>query len=409
MRKQLLASLIIIFFLSLGTVLIILYGRGYRLSFNQGKPDLAKTGILAAKSFPEGASIFINNQLTAATNQNLNLAPGEYMVKIVKEGYFSWEKKLRIQEEVVTPANALLFPTTPRLEGITSNGATDPILDPLHTKLAYKVASSSALKKNGIYILDLAANPVLFLQSPARQIVDDTTDTFSLAHIAWAPDGRELIATIPATLSRAESTYLLDATQMNEAPRNITAVLPTYTATWIKDKTERDTARMAGLKPKLQQIINQNFTILSWAPDDIKILYKAKTSTDLPLVIKPRLIGINNLNESRKIEKDAIYVYDIKEDVNIKIVDELAVSCLDTLLQTCRYPLTWFSDANHLIYVNDKRIDIMEYDGANKTTVYAGPFEEHFVFPWPNGSKLVIVTNLNNSNILPNLYTIGLK
>ena len=71
--------------------------------------------------------------------------------------------------------------------------------------------------------------------------------------------------------------------------------------------------------------------------------------------------------------------------------------------------LRWFPDSKHLIFVEDRKINIMEYDAANKTVIYAGPFINNYVFPWPDGSKLVILTNLGNEDIAPNLYTIGLK
>ena len=69
----------------------------------------------------------------------------------------------------------------------------------------------------------------------------------------------------------------------------------------------------------------------------------------------------------------------------------------------------WLSDSKHIIYVEKGKINIMDYDGINMTTVYAGPFIDHYVFPWPDGSKIVILTNLGNANTSPNLYTIGLK
>ena len=72
-------------------------------------------------------------------------------------------------------------------------------------------------------------------------------------------------------------------------------------------------------------------------------------------------------------------------------------------------PLSWLPDSRHLIFVHDKKIDIMEYDGTNVTTVYAGPFVDSYVFPYSNASKIVILTNLGNPNITPNLYTLGLK
>jgi len=51
----------------------------------------------------------------------------------------------------------------------------------------------------------------------------------------------------------------------------------------------------------------------------------------------------------------------------------------------------------------------MEYDGLNKITMWAGPFVDTFVFPWPTGGKFVIVTNLGNETIAPNLYTVSLQ
>jgi hypothetical protein len=51
----------------------------------------------------------------------------------------------------------------------------------------------------------------------------------------------------------------------------------------------------------------------------------------------------------------------------------------------------------------------MDDDGSNNITIYAGPFIDTFVAPWPDTSRLVILTNLNNPNVSPTLYTIGLK
>ena len=69
----------------------------------------------------------------------------------------------------------------------------------------------------------------------------------------------------------------------------------------------------------------------------------------------------------------------------------------------------WLPDSEHLIYVHDKNINIMEFDAANDTKIYAGPFLDKYVFPWPDSSKIVILTNLGNTNTPPNLYTISLK
>jgi hypothetical protein len=162
------------------------------------------------------------------------------------------------------------------------------------------------------------------------------------------------------------------------------------------------------LKPKIQQFANKYFRILSWSPDETKILYQASESAQMPVFLKPRRIGNNLLYERRDLQKGAIYVYDITEDVNTRIIDTTNDLCTVTT-SPCVTPFTWFPDSEHLTYVDNKKINIVEDDGANMTTIYAGPFLDHYVFPWPDGSKIVILTNLGNQSVAPTLYTISLK
>lgn len=384
-------------FLVVGTIAVILYGRGYNFSFGDGKIGLLGTGLLAAASVPDGAGIYINNHLTSATNNTISLSPGVYDVKIVKSGYFPWEKKIKIEKEVVSTAYALLLPTAPKLENITDTGVSNPVIDPSNTKIAYTVSSFDTPRKNGVYILDMSLRPILTLQSASTQIADDTLDTFSKARLSWSPDTKELIATISAE-SNTATTYLLK-TSFNESPQDITETLVNINASWIKQKENQEKSQIFGLKLKLKNLIKEDFKILSWSGDETKILYTPAKAANLPEIINPPLIGTNSTPEDRLIHKGAVYVYDIKEDKNFKILDLLPE----------KLPLTWFTDSKHLIYVNDKKISIMEYDAQNKTTVYAGPFIDDYVFAWPDGSKILILTALGNLTISPNLYTIGLK
>jgi len=70
--------------------------------------------------------------------------------------------------------------------------------------------------------------------------------------------------------------------------------------------------------------------------------------------------------------------------------------------------MQWFPDSKHLLFVQDGKIKIMEYDGQNSTTVYSGPFANDFVYPWPDGSKLIIKTSFSPDSP-DNLYVIDLK
>lgn len=404
-RGSIWVSLLILVFLLGGTALVVLYAKGYRFNWLQGKPTVSKTGLLVATSTPNGASVDINHNLTTATDNTLDLLPGKYTVSIHKDGYFPWEKDVMVQKELVTKADALLYPVAPKLESITATGVETPVVDPSHTKIAYKVASQSALK-NGIYVYDMNARSVLSLQSATQQVANDTVELFSTAAISWSPDGTQIVATVSGTLG--PSTYLLEAKELNTEPRNVTAILPTIQAQFDADRNEKSTSQTIALKPALRKMIADNFSILAWSPDDTKILYVASTSADLPLIIKPRLLGVDTLYERRDIKEGGLYVYDTKEDRNTKIIDETPEGC-SVSPQDCNLPISWFPDSEHLVFVQNKQIHMVEYDGSNNTTVYAGPFIGDSAFAWPDGSRLVILTDLNNATILPNLYTISLK
>ena len=115
MRKQLIVSALILLFLALVTIFVIIYGKGYRFNLKGSNAILSGTGLLVATSTPDGAQVLINDHLTTATDNTINLAPGEYTVKIFKEGYFTWEKNIIIKKEVVSKADALLFTKAPKL------------------------------------------------------------------------------------------------------------------------------------------------------------------------------------------------------------------------------------------------------------------------------------------------------
>ena len=401
MRKQLLISFGVIAILLAATAAVILYGRGYRFGLDGGTPRVAGTGLLVATSTPNGAQVFVNGELATATDTTITLTPGQYEVRIYKDGYFEWKKKIEIKKEVVSKADAFLIPTAPKLESITNIGVLNPVLDASKTLLAYSVASQSA-ERNGIYVLDMTLRPILTLQNASTQIANELgINLFSEAKLSWSPDSKQLLAGFESPI---EANFLLSADSLNTNPVNVTLTLDTLNATWEELRGEKEDARIAGLKKNVRQVVSKYFKVLDWAPDDTKILYTASVSGTLDPLIVPPLIGTNSTAETRNIEKDAVYVYDIKEDKNYKVLDNLPKVDLGSPL-----PLSWYPDSKHLVYVHNGKIDIMEFDAQNQTTVYAGPFVDNFVFSWPGASKLVILTNLGNLAITPNLYTISLK
>lgn len=427
--KKVFSIILFIFLLSLA---VILYGRGFRVDLK--KKGLKTTGLLAASSSPSGASIFINGRLFSATNETLNLEPGWYDVRLVKEGYIPWEKKMEIKKEVVAETRATLFPSNPSLSPLTSSGAKASSLSPDGTKIAYvvpqqttKPQSNQATNNDGLYVLDLNTHPLSFSRKPklvfSRKILPQ--DKVALL---WSPDSTQVL------LQSESSAFLLDTNKENLSPKNLIGTLPSLFKTWGKEKQELEKRELLALPESLIEIFTSSAKILAFSPDETKILYQATASATISKVIEPPLLATNPTEETREIKPGKTYVYDKKEDRNYLINEKVAgeesgedtseVAKAESLLRgdrlnsseamaprtVGRSTLQWLPTSHHLILTEENQISILEYDGTNKATIFASPFEDSFVTPWPDGSRLIILTSLNPApQTLPNLYSLSLK
>lgn len=400
MNRSLLAIIAALIIIFAGTAIAIAIAKGYSLDLTT--KVVKPSGILVATSDPNGAEVWINGELKTATNNTINLEPGNYEIKLQLDGFYPWVTKLEIKPEEVFKTNSFLFPKVPDLRPLTLTGAQNPSLSFDQAKLAYGVSSASA-EKNGIWTLDMGRSLPGPLGGSAefRQIqVDSENLPFSNAKYIWSPDGRELIAyfgedlTIDATPS-GQIAYLLNTSQINQDPQNVSASLPEIFLDWQQQIENRKLAQVNKLTPTLRKFFQENATNLEFTPDQSKILYEATQSATLAKQLKIPLPGTNPTKETSEIKPNTLYVYDIKEDKNYEISGE---------------NIKWFPSSRHLIGHTDKEIFVMDFDGTNKAVIYAGPFTNGFIFPWPNWTKVVILTSLNlSAGTGENLYTINLR
>ena len=111
------------------------------------------------------------------------------------------------------------------------------------------------------------------------------------------------------------------------------------------------------------------------------------------------MIAANQTPEIRSLVKNNLYIYDKKEDKNF-IVDNPEASI---------NPILWYSNSKHLIFIEQKKISIVEYDNSNKQIVYSGPFENSFFTSTTDG-KIIVLTNLNpEANKFADLYLVGIR
>lgn len=357
MSKRFIITIVTLLAIGLAAGLAIFVAKGY--TFSAKEKRIVGTGIVTIASEPDAASVYVDGHLTTATNATISsLAPKTYSIKVIKEGFIPWEKKVEVREGLVTELKVTLFPSIPTIYPLTFNGVLNPTLSPDGSKLAFIVPTT---KKLGIWVWTQTRNqPISFARSAEpHQIATNTIADFSKASLKWSSDSKQVLATL------AESNFLLDADRLNTEPRDITAILDSTVKGWIDDAKAKDEARILAIKdPNLRKTASDSAGI-NWSPDETKFMKGLK-------------------------------VYDLVEKKNYDLPAAKAY--------------IWLPDSRHIILVEEGMISLVDFDGTNKAVIYAGKFEDSLVFPWPDSSRLVVVSSFPTPTASqPNLYGINLK
>lgn len=426
----------------LGTTIAIQYAKGgFRFTQKGFSPE---TGLLNANSFPTGAEVYIDGELATATDNTLYLKPGEYLVEIRKEGFSPWKKQLKVQEELVTQTNAQLFPVAPSFSPLTLTGVTTLSTSPDGQKVLFYTDTAQTKEKNGLYLLELTNNFIPLQRTPKQIAVDSNNLNLKNASYIWSPDSTELMI-----LDKEKHLLINIENKINlEAEPDITWKENQILSQWEAEIYQKEREFLKKFPPEIIEIATTSAKNVYLSPDKKRMLYTATTELSLPEDIIPPIPASNTQPEQRSLVSGGIYVYDREEDKNFQIGveagDPAAVSKI--LLSTDLFgaaksletspsaftnlqatnsaetaklfqayhtslpinTLQWFPDSKHILFAKDQQIHIMEYDGTNNTVVYSGPFQENFVYPWPDGSKILILTSFSPDSPM-NLYAVELK
>lgn len=414
MNKRFLYSILTILVVLIIAGVAIFFVKGYTFSSKDGR--LSGTGILSITSMPDGASVYINGHLTTATNTTLSsLQPKKYQLKIVKEAFIPWEKEVEVVEGLVTEVKATLFPAIPTIYPLTVNGAINPALSPDGDKLVFAVPfidDSHSRQKGGIWVWTMGSQPISFARGaePHQLVASSFRLDFSKAKIIWSPDSKQVLLTLQENNLPGEANlrnYLLDVDkQTNIADlKDITPILDTTEKEWALDQKIKDEARISTIKDlRIKEIASSSSglvvgssltktptpnneqrttNLIKWSPDETKFIKGSK------------LYDLSSKNTPAK---------------------QTSPAAGKVLLGSKEYDLPpaldyfWLPDSKHIILVGEEKISISEIDGANISEIYAGKFDGTTVFPWPDSSKMVILTSYNTSTAsTPNLFGINLK
>lgn len=399
LRKRFVFTLLTLFVIALIAAVAVLFAKGYRVSPKTG--TIAGTGILTVTSLPDQASVYLDGHLTSVTNGPINsLQPGEYDVKIVKEGYIPWEKKIPVKEGLVTPVKATLFRAIPTFYPMTYSGALKPTMSPDNLKLAYVVPNNSdpnpsIAKKSGVWVWQMpTSNNLGFTQGDQnRQVAVAGSLDYTQATFRWSPDSSQIMVTFP------NQTLLLETDRLNDPPRDITATVASTTKSWDETESKNRLAKLDLIKDPVLRKTASDSASLKWNIDDTQILYqKDQTSpymvTDLVTTKTYPLPQAQSYTWLPTGEHLIMLEYDPKEKDKLDAtVNEATKSGQEVKAQ---FPAT--------------KISIIESDGANKSEIYYGNLDPQTVFPWADSSRIVAISSLPTATASqPNLYGINLK
>lgn len=367
MSKRFIITIATLVVIGVAAGVAILFAKGYTISTKEKR--IVGTGIITVTSEPDSASVFVDGHLTTATNATISSLPAKtYSIKLTKEGFIPWEKQVSVKEGLVNALKVTLFPAIPTIYPLTFNGVSQPVLSPDGSKLAYIVTSG---KKVGVWVWTMSKNqPIAFARSAEpHQIASNAFIDFSKAVLRWSPDSKQVLATI------GNNNYLLESDSLNSEPKDITPILQATFKGWEDDTKAKDEVRILTIKDSALRKIASDSAVVRWSPDETKFMTSLK-------------------------------VYDLEDNRQYDLLSAKAH--------------IWLPDSRHIILVEEQTISVVDFDGmnngssnngsSNKAVIYAGSFKDNFVFPWPDASRLVIISSFPTPTASePNLYGINLR
>lgn len=400
MSRHFIVTVVMITIIFGASGIAVLLAKGY--TFSPDQKSIIGTGIISIKSTPDSASVYVDDHLTTATNATISsLPPRDYRIKVIKEGFIPWERLVSVKEGLVSELKVRLFPAIPTMYPLTFNGVKNPALSPDGSKLAFVVPSG---RRAGIWVWTMVKNqPIAFARSAEPHQIGQTNNfvDYSDATFKWSPDSKEVIATI------GNNNYILDSERLNTEPRDITPTLAATLNEWEEDIKVKNQARIAAINNlKIRKIASES-AVLKWSADETKFIYISKlpqiaTASPQPLTVgKVSKEGTNSAIATTQAKSSGTNITDAK-------VYDLETGKEYTLPAAKEH--FWLADSPHIGLVQEGKVSVVDFDGTNEAVIYAGNFLDNFVFPWPDSSRIVLISTFPTPTASePNLYGINLK
>lgn len=380
------------------TIITLLYSEGWRIDLRgqngYPQPTVKKTGMIAVRSMPDGAKVYLNEELITATDDTVaSLQPGQYSLRIEREGYESWKKDVSVYPELVTDITAVLVLQSPRLEPLTNTNVQAFALSNNQNNIVFLTANQ---EEPGIWTLPLTGSPLNIFRNNTKPLVADTATATPSAgeKIWWSKDDSELLVQMNET---GYLLYTIDVTgKANPKPQSITNVQEVFDR-WDTEWKESFVANKIEALDNDQDIPQwiKDAALTSqttWSPDEEKFFFLTPNDEN------PNEVDVNVYNGEDPIPVGEKRIY-----------ETLSISDIEST------KIYWYSDSYHLILVektpntmDNYTISLIRIDGTNRTPIYTGALASDQAFPTPGGDKIVVLTWLKERS-QTNLYAISVR
>jgi hypothetical protein len=176
--------------LILATIILLYQARGYWLDKNG---NIIRNGLVFVSSRPREANIYLNSQrYKDATNARLNLASGQYLMELKREGYRDWKRVLTVEGGSVERFDyPLLFPITLTPE-VTKQYEAPPLMSTSSPDRRWLLVANAG--QNSFDLLDMdQRQPEVRTLTVSEEILAAGSTTKSWEVVEWAKDNRRVL------------------------------------------------------------------------------------------------------------------------------------------------------------------------------------------------------------------------
>lgn len=202
-RRAIAFSLILAFIIL--TPLLLMYTTGYRYNFK--KAQVQRTGALVVETEPKAATISlngknINDKSPARLN---NVLPDEYIIDVVKDGYYPWSKKLNIKPQETTFVEDIILFAKSTPEKISEHEIKEIFFSPNHD---FAIFTTENFKQDYLYLLNL--------NNQREKLLYNNNKLFDINNVIWAEDDSKVFFQLDGQSQIATTTFPQRQIELNQ-------------------------------------------------------------------------------------------------------------------------------------------------------------------------------------------------